>query len=103
MSPAGARGPGGAWAPWYGPAALGGNRTSPRRSLPRAAIAALASAALAASIAACGGGSVSNADEATGKYSVKVVEAKFPTSQRLGETSLLRIGIRNTGRRTIPA
>jgi hypothetical protein len=34
---------------------------------------------------------------------VKVVEAKFPTSQRLGETSLLRLGIRNTGRRTIPA
>jgi len=103
MSPVGAKGVGGPWDPWYVPAALGGNRTSRRRSLPRAAVAALATATLAASIAACGGGSVSNADEATGKYLVKVVEAKFPTSQRLGETSLLRIGIRNTGRRTIPA
>jgi hypothetical protein len=82
---------------------LGSNDTSRRRSLPRAAVAALTTVALAASVAACGSGAVSNADEARGKYAVKVVEAKFPTSQRLGETSLLRLGIRNAGRRTIPA
>jgi len=33
---------------------------------------------------------------------VKVTEASFPTLQRLGQTSLLRLGIRNTGDRTVP-
>jgi hypothetical protein len=34
---------------------------------------------------------------------VKVVAAEFPTAQQLGETVLLRLGARNTGRRTVPA
>lgn len=29
--------------------------------------------------------------------------AEFPTSQRLGQTSLLRLGVRNAGSKTIPA
>jgi hypothetical protein len=32
-----------------------------------------------------------------------VTKAEFPTYQRLGETSLMRIGIRNSGDRTVPA
>lgn len=32
-----------------------------------------------------------------------MVEAEFPTSQRLGQTTLLRLGVRNTGKKTIPA
>lgn len=34
---------------------------------------------------------------------MKVVAAEFPTEQRLGETTLLRLGVRNTGRKALPA
>lgn len=34
---------------------------------------------------------------------MRVVSAEFPARQRLGETTLMRVGIRNTGKRTIPA
>lgn len=55
------------------------------------------------SLAACGGESSSgDAREAAGEYPVKVVTAKFPTAQRLGETVLLRLGVRNTGREAVP-
>lgn len=33
---------------------------------------------------------------------MKVTEAEFPTLQRLGQTSVLHLGIRNTGDRTVP-
>lgn len=33
---------------------------------------------------------------------MKVVKAEFPPKQRLGETTLLRLGVRNTGRKTLP-
>jgi hypothetical protein len=64
--------------------------------------AALATAAVL-SIAACGEESSSDANETAGTYRVKVTEASFPTRQRLGQTSLMRLGIRNTGDKTIPA
>ena len=58
---------------------------------------------MAALLAACGGGGGSGGgDEPTGTFHVKVTEASFPTLQRLGQTSLLRLGIRNTGDRTVP-
>lgn len=60
--------------------------------------------ALATSIAACGGGeSSSDANEAAGKYPVKIVTAEFPAKQQLGETTLLRLGVRNAGGKTLPA
>ena len=59
--------------------------------------------AVAALLAACGGGSSSDANQPGGTYTVQVVSARFPTSQRLAQTSLLQIGVRNTGRKTIPA
>ena len=34
---------------------------------------------------------------------MKVVNATFPTEQDLGQTSLMRIGVRNTGDKTVPA
>ncbi|HEY8501404.1 MAG TPA: hypothetical protein VIL21_01855, partial [Solirubrobacterales bacterium] len=61
--------------------------------------AALAAAAL---LGACGGSSSSDANEPTGNFEVKVTEAEFPTLQRLGQTSQLKLGIRNSGERTVP-
>lgn len=57
---------------------------------------------MAALLGACGGGGDSADDGPTGTFHVKVTEASFPTLQRLGQTSLLRVGIRNTGDRPIP-
>lgn len=58
---------------------------------------------MAALLAACGGGDSSAApEEASGKFQVKVTEAEFPTLQRLGQTTVLHLGIRNTGDRTVP-
>jgi hypothetical protein len=58
--------------------------------------------AVAALLAACGGGDSTAAEEPTGTFRVKVTEAKFPALQRLGQTSLLELGIRNTGERAVP-
>jgi hypothetical protein len=60
--------------------------------------------AVAVLLAACGGGeSSSNANEPSSTYDVRVTEARFPTEQDLGQTSLLRIGVRNSGEKTVPA
>lgn len=59
--------------------------------------------AVAALLAACGGEPSSDSNEPSGTYRVHVTEATFPTAQRLGQTSLLQLGIRNTGKKTIPA
>lgn len=58
---------------------------------------------MAALLGACGGGDSSEANEPEGKFQVKVTEAAFPAEQVLGQTSLLQLGIRNTGDRTVPA
>jgi hypothetical protein len=82
---------------------LGGHRKHQPRSRPRAALAGALAALLALTVAACGGESSSDANEAGGNYPVKVTRAEFPTRQELGQTSLLWLGIRNEGRKTIPA
>lgn len=58
--------------------------------------------AVAALLAACGGGS-SDANEPAGTYRLKVTEASFPTQQHLGQTSLMQLGVRNTGKVALPA
>jgi hypothetical protein len=60
-----------------------------------------AALAAAAALAACGGSS-SDSDEPSGTFHVAVTEASFPATQKLGQTSLLRLGIRNTGDRAVP-
>jgi len=57
---------------------------------------------VAALLGACGGGDSSAEDEPTGTFDIKVTGASFPSLQRLGQTSLLRLGIRNTGDRPVP-
>lgn len=59
-------------------------------------------AAVAALLAACGEDSAEPA-EARGSYELRVAEASFPAKQDLGQTSLLRLAIRNEGERTVPA
>jgi hypothetical protein len=81
---------------------LGGLPPHAPRSRLRVAAGALA-ALLALSFAACGGGESSDANEPAGTYAVEVTNAEFPTKQELGQTSLLRLGLRNTGRKTVPA
>lgn len=58
---------------------------------------------LSLALAACGGGSSSDANETEGSYDVEVTRASFPTEQHLGQTYLLDLGVRNTGDKTIPA
>lgn len=79
-----------------------------RRQLRRSRIAALAAGAIALilslALAACGDDeSSSDANEASGTFPVKIVTSELPTEQRLGETTLLRLGVRNTGRESLPA
>jgi hypothetical protein len=62
----------------------------------------LAAVAAAALFGACGGGSSSDADQPAGTYRIDVTDASFPTLQRLGQTSLLRLKFRNAGRKTVP-
>lgn len=60
-------------------------------------------AALAVSISACGGSKErQDANEPSGDFPVAVNSAKFPTDQRLAETSDLRLEIENTGSDQIP-
>lgn len=54
-------------------------------------------------MSACGGDSSSDADEPTGTYPVEVSDASFAATQRLGQTYLMKLGIRNSGRKAIPA
>jgi hypothetical protein len=62
----------------------------------------LTAVAVAALLAACGGESSSDANERAGTYQVDVVDASFPSEQRLGQTTLLRLAVRNTGDRPVP-
>ena len=82
---------------------MGGHRKPGRHTRLRAIGAGLAFLALAASVAACGESSSSDSNQKAGTYEVTVTKSEFPTDQQLGQTSLLRIGIRNTGEKTVPA
>jgi hypothetical protein len=81
---------------------VGGYRIHASRSRLRAATAVALTALLALGATACGESS-SDANEPAGNYPVKVTNVEFPARQFLGQTSLLRMGVRNTGKRTIPA
>ncbi|HET8954046.1 MAG TPA: hypothetical protein VFN18_00135 [Solirubrobacterales bacterium] len=74
-----------------------------RRTRLQAIAIGLAALAAAALLGACGGGGDSSSfEEASGTFDVKVTDASFPTLQRLGQTSILQLGVRNTGDRTVP-
>jgi hypothetical protein len=64
-------------------------------------LAALA-VALAAGLAACGDDDRQDVDEPEGEFPVEITEARFPTKQRLAQTSDLRLGVENVGEETVP-
>jgi hypothetical protein len=53
-------------------------------------------------LAACGGSS-SDSNQTAGTYQVKVTGASFPGKQVVGQTSLMKIDVRNTGKKIVPA
>ncbi|HWA53756.1 MAG TPA: hypothetical protein VG816_06240 [Solirubrobacterales bacterium] len=82
---------------------MGGHARQVSRNRRHAVLAAALAFALSLFVAACGGGSSSDSNEAEGNYKVDVTGASFPAKQRLGGTYLLDLGVRNTGKKTIPA
>jgi hypothetical protein len=80
---------------------LRGTGRHSRRARLQAIATGFAALAAAALLGACGESS-SDANEPTGSFHVQVTEASFPTQQKLGQTSLLQLGVRNTGKRTVP-
>jgi hypothetical protein len=57
---------------------------------------------MVAGLAACGGGERQDEDEPSGEFPVEIVTSNFSTRQRLAQTSFLRLGVRNSGEKTIP-
>ena len=65
-----------------------------------AVIAALACGLIAAG---CGGGGTrQDADEPSGTYKIRVIQAKFPDHQSLAKRSTMRITVKNVDSKTIP-
>lgn len=62
-----------------------------------------AAAALALLTAGCGGGERQDADEPSGNYTVDVTKASFPASQRLADSTVMRIAVKNVGTEPLPA
>ncbi len=57
---------------------------------------------MAALLAACGGSS-SDSNEKAGNYEVTVTNASFPSKQFVGQTSLMKIDVENSGDKPVPA
>ena len=70
-----------------------------RRVLLATGVAALA---VAASLAGCGGGERQDAHEPSATFKVDVVKASFPEHQRLADSVVMRVVVRNADTRTIP-
>ena len=62
----------------------------------------IATVAAAGTLVACGSSDPQDANEPEGEFPVEVTTSKFPTSQRLAETSELVLGVENTGEETVP-
>jgi len=90
------------------PRALGERGKSARPSRLQGAPAriaiALALCGTVGTLVACGGGSGErqDADEPEGEFPVEVTAAKFPTRQRLAETSDLELAVENIGDEQLP-
>lgn len=57
---------------------------------------------MAALLVACGGEESSDSNERAGTYQLEVVDASFPNEQFLGQTTLMKLGVRNAGDEDVP-
>jgi hypothetical protein len=62
----------------------------------------LAAVAVAALLSSCGESSA-DSNEREGTYTVGVTSASFPSEQVLGQTSLLKLAVKNEGKKTLPS
>jgi hypothetical protein len=58
--------------------------------------------AIALVLPGCGGGDRQDADEPEGDWTVQVLDASFPTSQRLARQETMRVRVRNTEQKDLP-
>ncbi len=68
----------------------------------RLAGAAVSAALVVLPVSGCGGGERQDADEASGTYKVEVVSHAFPKAQRLADSSVMKIVVRNADSKAIP-
>jgi hypothetical protein len=74
-----------------------------RKSRRATALLAISLAVAAVALTACGsGGDKQDANEPSGDYKLDVISASFPGRQRLGESTQLRIQVKNQSGKTIP-
>src|SRR6478735_9525547 len=95
--------PGCVLGPWYVPPALGERPTSARQRWHAFFAAAVLLPSIALGLSACGDDAQSqDANEPEGNFPVEVTMAKFPTEQRLAQTSDLILSVKNTGDQALP-
>lgn len=80
---------------------MGAHGRSEARALAPVCTAIVAVAATAA-LAGCGSGPRQDADEPRGNFPVQIIDATFPSDQRLAKTSNMTIVVRNPGPKRIP-
>lgn len=82
---------------------MGERPTSARRRLHAVLAAAILLPSAALGLTACGEDAASqDANEPSGDFPVEVTTAKFPTSQRLAQTSDLVLAVENVGEEALP-
>lgn len=82
---------------------MGERPTSIRRNRLAVFASLVLLSAIALGLSACGGSAEpQDANEPEGNFQVDVTTSKFPTAQRLAETSDLILGVKNTGDEPLP-
>jgi hypothetical protein len=88
--------------PCYVQAALEARRAHGRRSRRHAAVTACLGLIAGVGLAACGSGPRQDENEPKGNFQVDVLDATFPTKQKLAKRSDLVIKVKNSGDEEIP-
>jgi hypothetical protein len=65
-------------------------------------VVGLAAALMAAGVASCGGGERQDANEPEGDFPVQIVNANFPSKQKLAQNTNLTLTVANSGDKAIP-
>jgi hypothetical protein len=65
-------------------------------------VTSVAAIVAAGFVAGCGGGERQDENEPSGTFKVDVVKASFPARQRLANTAVMKVVVRNAGDQTIP-